>query len=117
MNKNQEGHPNLIIPTSEQARINGSKGGKRSAEVRKERKTFKEELLLLLSDGKTQNKMCLAVTKKAKKGDIQAFTTIRDTVGEKPMDKVANMNFSKDLNINNEDVDRVIENIKDIAGF
>ena len=31
--------------------------------------------------------MTLALIEKAKKGDVSAYTTIRDTLGEKPADK------------------------------
>ena len=42
--------------TTEEARELGSKGGKASVKARRERKALKEELLLLLSEGDTQNK-------------------------------------------------------------
>ena len=35
---------NLIVPTSEQARVNGSKGGKKRAENARKRKALKEQL-------------------------------------------------------------------------
>ena len=72
--------------TSEQREIR-QKGGIKSGEVRRARKTLKEELLLLLESGNTQNKISLALIKKALKGNIKAFEVIRDTIGEKPADK------------------------------
>lgn len=74
--------------TEEKQREIARKGGIASGKARKERKTLKEELLLLLSEGGTQKKVSLAVLQKALDGDIQAFNTIRDTIGEKPVDKV-----------------------------
>lgn len=71
---------------SEQREI-AKKAGIKSGEVRRARKTLKEELLLLLENGDTQNKISLALIKKAIKGDIKAFEVIRDTIGEKPADK------------------------------
>ena len=71
---------------SEQREI-AKKAGIKSGEVRRARKTLKEELLLLLENGDTQNKISLALIKKAIKGDITAFEVIRDTIGEKPADK------------------------------
>lgn len=71
---------------SEQREI-AKKGGIKSGEVRRARKTLKEELLLLLENGNTQNKISLALIKKALKGNIKAFEVIRDTIGEKPVDK------------------------------
>lgn len=74
--------------TSEEAKENGRKGGKKSAEVRKARKTLKEELLLLLSEGNTQSKISVAIIQQALEGNIKAFETIRDTIGEKPKEQV-----------------------------
>lgn len=79
---------NLKVPTSEQARENGRKGGKASAAARKRRKTLKEELLLLLSDGDTQESVTIALVKKAIQGDVKAFEVLRDTIGEKPVEEV-----------------------------
>lgn len=63
------------------------KAGKKSGEVRRERKLLRDELLLLLSTGNTQEKISLALIQKAIKGDTKAFEIIRDTIGEKPTDK------------------------------
>ena len=79
---------NLIVPTSEQARINGRKGGLASAKAKKERKTIREQLLLLLETGNTQTNMCVALVEKALNGDVKSFEVIRDTIGEKPTEKV-----------------------------
>lgn len=75
------------IRSMSEARENGKKGGIKSGEVRRARKTLKEELLLLLENGNTQNKISLALVKKALKGDIKAFEVLRDTIGEKPTEK------------------------------
>lgn len=71
----------------EEAKKNGKKGGIKSGEVRRARKTLKEELLLLLESGNNQQKMSVALFQKALKGDIKAFEVIRDTIGEKPIDR------------------------------
>ena len=78
---------NLKKLSSEEARKNGKKGGIKSVEVRRARKTLKEELLLLLSNGDTQERLSLALIEKAFKGDTKAFEVIRDTIGEKQADK------------------------------
>lgn len=87
---------NLRVPTSEQARKNGRKGGLASAKKRAERKTLKEELKLLLEtieEGQTnQEKMSVAILKQALKGNTKAFEIIRDTIGEKPTEKVEQIN-------------------------
>lgn len=78
---------NLKRLSSDEARENGRKGGIKSGEVRRERKALKEELLYLLEQGNTQEKISLALIKQALKGNVKAFETIRDTIGEKPTDK------------------------------
>lgn len=91
------GNPQNLIPTNkrskEEVRKNAAKGGKKSGETRRARKTLREELLLLLADGDTQNKMSLALIEEALNGNkagsvTKAFETIRDTIGEKPVDKI-----------------------------
>jgi DNA segregation ATPase FtsK/SpoIIIE-like protein len=52
------------------------------------RKTLKEELILLLSQGDTQEKISLALIQKALNGDTKAFEVIRDSIGEKQTDKI-----------------------------
>lgn len=97
---------NLKPFTSEQSREkaveNGRKGGKASGESKRARKTLKEELLLLLSqsikdeDGKdvqTQVAMSASLIKQALDGNTKAFELVRDTIGEKPVDKVEQVNI------------------------
>ncbi len=91
---------NLINPsdlTPNERRENASKAGKASGAARRARKTLKEELLLLLSDGDTQSRLSLALIEEALNGNkagsvTKAFEVIRDTIGEKPVDKVENKN-------------------------
>ena len=88
-----------------------SKGGKASARARKQRKAFKQvftellanplsieqidtigegELLekFAISEELTPNEaMAIVMMIKAMKGDSKAFEIIRDTIGEKPVDK------------------------------
>lgn len=75
------------IRSASEAREKGKKGGEKSGEARRARKTLKEELLLLLENDNIQAKISLAIIKEALKGDIKAFVAIRDTIGEKPTDK------------------------------
>lgn len=82
---------NLLRPedlTSEQLRARAKKGGIASGKARAARKTLKEELLLLLSEGNTQEKISLALIQKAMNGDTKAFEVLRDTVGERVPDKI-----------------------------
>lgn len=93
---------NLVPFTSAQSREeaakNGQKGGRISGETRRHKKALKEILRNLLevkqknSRGETlttQEIICLSLLNKAAKGDVRAFEVIRDTIGEKPVDKVA----------------------------
>lgn len=93
---------NLIPFSSDQSRDeaakNGRKGGKKSGETRRRRKTLREDLLALLKtvretpegEEKTlQDGILAALIMKALSGDVKAFEVIRDTIGEKPVDKVA----------------------------
>lgn len=74
--------------TREEQRANASKAGKASVKAKKARKTFKEELLMLLEEKDTQKNISVALVLKALDGDIKAFEVLRDTVGEKPTDKI-----------------------------
>ena len=74
--------------TPREQREISSKGGKASAEAKKARKTLKETLLLMLAEGNTQDDITLALLQKALNGDTKAYEVIRDTVGEKPTDKI-----------------------------
>lgn len=76
------------VSSKDEARERGRKGGLASGKARRKRKTLKEELLLMLSEGETQQSVTLALIEKAMSGDTKAFEVIRDTIGEKPVDKV-----------------------------
>ena len=76
------------VRTKSEARKRGKKGGIASGKARKERKALREELLLLLSKDDTQEKVSLALIKQALDGNTKAFEVIRDTIGEKPVDKI-----------------------------
>jgi len=72
----------------DEAREKGKKGGKASGKARQERKKLKEELLLLLGQGDTQEKICLALVRQAQRGNIKAFEVVRDTIGEMPVEVI-----------------------------
>lgn len=102
---------NLKTPSTKEARIRGKKGGIASGKARREKKQFKETLETLLSmameDGKemaveditsfkgikgqnisVQEAILIAQIQKAMKGDTRAAEYVRDTIGQKPSDKV-----------------------------
>lgn len=98
----------------EQHSEDSRKGGVKSGEVRRERKKIADQINLLLSlpfpdiqDKKgrqlkqtfyqlgidpdnidNQMAMVISMWQKAIKGDVQAFNTLRDTVGEKPKETI-----------------------------
>jgi hypothetical protein len=83
--------------TSEEAREAGRKGGKRSGEVRRARKTLRDELTDLLTETitdkngrvmQTQKAISTSLIKQALTGSTKAFEIIRDTIGERPIEKV-----------------------------
>ena len=83
--------------STEEAKEMGRKGGKASVKARKERKALKEELLLLLSTPEIQTKMSTALIDRAMMLDPmgnKAFEVIRDTIGEKPVEKTDNTNVN-----------------------
>ena len=82
--------------SSEEAKKRGRAGGKKSVEVRRERKKFREDLIAALETGNTQKNIIGALLIKAAQGDTKAFEVIRDTIGEKPVD---NVNMTGDLGL------------------
>ncbi len=82
--------------TKSEQRDLSSKGGKASGEARREKKRFKEllEMVLSMQNKDTKNTydydITISMVKKAIKGSERAFELIRDTIGEKPIDKTEN---------------------------
>lgn len=103
---------NLRPPTTEEARERGRKGGRASAKKRQQNKTFKEIINKFLdgqvsderlkqqmidfgfADKEVSNKSCavFALWKEAIKGNTKAFELLRDTIGEKPIEQIQNIN-------------------------
>lgn len=90
-----EGH--APFKAGEEAREMGRKGGIKSGEVRRARRTLREELNDLLTqditdkNGRlltTQTAISAAMIKQALSGNTKAYEIIRDTIGEKPVDKI-----------------------------
>ena len=123
---------NLVPFNVNNASENGRKGGLASVKAKKERKTMRECLTTLLElkasednkelikktlDNKNiytteeitnQLAICLALINKAINGDTKAYEVIRDTIGEKPTDKLQH-NGVEDVKINVVIVDDVKE--------
>ena len=79
------------IRSVDEARKLGRSGGLKSGEARREKKALRERLELLLAreaDGlTTAEAITIALIEKALSGDVRAYEVIRDTIGEKPVDK------------------------------
>lgn len=98
--------------TEKEQREITSKGGKASAKKRRQNKTFKEIINKFLdgkvsderlrqqmidfgfADKEVSNKSCavFALWKEAIKGNTKAFELMRDTIGEKPIEQIQNIN-------------------------
>lgn len=83
--------------STKEVREIASKGGKNSVEARRKKKMLKDCLEILLEkefktkDGKTASgaeTLAMTVFQKAQRGDLKAFELVRDTAGQKPIDKV-----------------------------
>lgn len=82
-----------VIRTKERAREIGKLGGQARKANAAARRSLRDELLALLSNGGAQERMSLALYEKACGGDTKAFEVIRDTIGEKPKE-VKDVNLS-----------------------
>lgn len=85
---NEQNLVSLAMRSQRERKEIASKGQKASTEAKRARKTLKETLLMMLEEGNTQNDITLALLQKALNGDTKAYEVIRDTVGEKPTDKI-----------------------------
>ena len=104
-NPNKE---NLKHLSSKEARKNGSKGGRASVQSRRNKKTMREALEMLMfdvevdeaakdklrgagineKDFNNQMLITLGLMKKAREGDVQAYNAICAMIGEKPAEKM-----------------------------
>lgn len=80
----------------EKAKINGRKGGIKSGESKRAKKSMREMLDYLLEKEinnrqgekvNTQEAITLALLKQALNGNVKAYEVIRDTIGEKPTEQ------------------------------
>lgn len=94
---------NLRTPTTSEAREIGRKGGIASGEARRRKKLMREAFEELLSrdyhdqagnilDGTSA--LAAKVFKQAMDGDLKAFEIIRDTTGQKPVERVETVEIS-----------------------
>ncbi len=84
--------------TEEEQREIARQGGIASGKARREKKLFKEAIEKKL--GQSLDSMIDSMIEQAQKGNVQAITFLRDTIGEKPTDKVeAEVNSDVTINI------------------
>lgn len=90
------GNPkNLIVPTSEQARINGAKGGRASAKKRAMLKSFRE-LDVENTSNEERMKMLAKVKQMAERGNLNAIKLYLEIIGEYEI----NINATADMELN-----------------
>ena len=101
---------NLVPFTSDQSREeaakNGAKGGKASGEARAAKRDLRRALEALLEkdftsrDGSTLSgaeAIALKQMERALKGDTKAFEVVRDTAGQKPVEKIVVAEVAQDI--------------------
>lgn len=76
--------------STDEARENGRKGGIASGQARREKKLLKESILERMNEG-DWNEMIDALIERAKESD-KAFVVLRDTIGQKPIDRIEQNN-------------------------
>lgn len=115
-----------LIPNSERSpnevRENGKKGGIASGEARRNKKLLRECLEILLEkemkgkNGETITGAEALTTKlfaEAMKGNVKAFEVIRDTAGQKPVEKIVVSEIDNDVV---EEIERMVNNDEGTSG-
>ena len=80
------------VRSTSEAREKGRAGGKKSGEVRRQKKLLRDLLEEALETKTDTGTLSVDITKalivKALEGDVKAYEVIRDTLGQKPKDKL-----------------------------
>lgn len=120
---------NLIpIPkrTKKEQREIQVKGGKASGDSRRRTKSMKEMLEYLLERevvGKNGEKVTtleeinISLVNMAKLGSVKAYTAIRDTIGQKPIEQVEQINLDIDAKPKKKDVKELKKISREIFGI
>lgn len=125
------------VKTSDEAKALGQKGGIKSGETRRERKKLQETVSAILSmapglkedrealkrlgidesDQNNQTLLVLSMMRAAAEGDVKAATWLRDTAGEKPIEKLeANVQASISP-LDEKLAELSIEELREMAGL
>lgn len=116
-----------LIPFSQRSesevREMNKKGGIASGKARRKKKEMREELIAILEEKITDNKgkkvkiqrsILLAQVKEALKGKTKAAEFIRDTIGEKPVDKQEIVNTQPQIIVATQAEADLIKQIQDV---
>ena len=117
------GNPsNLVVPTSEQARKNGAAGGYASQAAQRKKKLLRDHLielmemknpLILDENGEPQTNAAIMAIKaidEALKGDWKAWELVRDTAGQKPIERMVIADVDAETLA---EVERMVEGIEE----
>ena len=90
---NEQNLVNLTKRTERERKEIARKGQIASTKAKREKKLLRDTLLTLLEmedkKGVTgQDNICIALYKKANCGDTKAFEIIRDTIGQRPIERI-----------------------------
>lgn len=108
------------IRSESEAREKGTNGGIKSGEARRAKKTMKQMLDYLLekeisnSKGEkasTQEAICVAMINQALKGNVKAWSEIRDTIGEMPKQNINLDTQGLIVQVANEETKKIIEDV------
>lgn len=111
------GNPENMRPmntlTKEEQKKICSAGGRASGKVRRDKKKLKDCLEVLLEtkidtdDGKKTGAeaMCIALFQRALAGDDKAWELFRDTVGQKPIEQIEQLNTNVTIDFSEVDDD------------
>ena len=97
--------------TKEEAKKRGSNGGKKSAEVRREKKLIRERILEKIGES-DWDEMIDGVIERAKNSD-KGFEILRDTIGEKPIERTQNVGSQEDKDNFDALINAIKSNAKD----
>lgn len=121
MANNQNLKPFDSNQSREEAKKNGRLGGIKSGEAKRAKKTMKEMLDYLLEKeienkkgekASTLEAISVSMIRQALNGNVKAFEVIRDTIGEKVVDTVVNINQA--VQVNQKDIDDAVKIINEL---
>ena len=122
MANNENLRPLNTLP-KEDAKAIRSKGSYARAEKIRQRKSMKQMLDYLLEKEITNKKgeskntleaISISMIQQALKGNVKAFECIRDTIGEKNIDTIININQGQTIQVNKKDIDDAIKTINEL---